>query len=57
MSTDKKSGPGGTAGGAGDRGGSQPKYSPNDDRSIVKNPTSPAHGADDVNRQKQAKGG
>ena len=39
-----------------DRGGSQPKYSPNDDRSIAKNPTSPAHEADQKNQRKQREG-
>lgn len=36
-----------------DRGGSQPKYSPNDDRSIAKNPTSDAYEADQKNQRKQ----
>ena len=36
-----------------DRGGSQPKYSRNDDRSIVKNETSDAYEADQENQRKQ----
>jgi len=47
---------GGTSGG-GDRGGSQPKYSPDDDRGIVKNPNNPAYEADQVNRKEQARRG
>lgn len=44
----------GTGGGrTEDRGGSQPKYSPDDDRAIVKNPTSQAHEDDKINRDKQ----
>lgn len=43
----------GQQGGTGDRGGSQPKYSPGDDRGIVKNPNNPAYDADQANRQKQ----
>jgi hypothetical protein len=40
-----------------DRGGSEPKYSPNDDRSIVKNPTSDAHEADAENQKDQREQG
>lgn len=49
---------GGQQGGTGgqDRGGSQPKYSPNDDRAIVKNSTSDAYDADKANRAGQAGG-
>ena len=32
---------------------SKKSHSPNDHRSIVKNPTSPAHGADQANRIRQ----
>ena len=39
-----------------DRGGSRPEYSPNDDRSNTKNPTSTAHEADQENQRKQLKG-
>ena len=39
-----------------DRGGSRPEYSPNDDRSNTKNPTSSAHEADQENQRKQRKG-
>ncbi len=46
-----RSGGGGTGGGH--RGGSRPEYSPEDDRSIVKNDNNPAHEADRVNREKQ----
>lgn len=54
MSGGSKEG-GGKSGGSGsvDRGGSQPKYSPNDDRGIAKNPNNPAHGADQANRARQ----
>ena len=38
------------------RGGSQPKYSPNDDRSIVKNPTSPEYQADKTHQRRQKTG-
>lgn len=37
-------------------GGSQPKYSPNDDRSIVKNPTSKPYEQDKINQIKQTGG-
>lgn len=40
----------------GNKGGSQPKYTPADDKAIVKNPTNPAYEADQANREKQ-KGG
>ena len=40
-----------------DRGGSQPKYSPADDRSNIKNPTHPSHDADQANRRRQKSGG
>jgi len=36
--------------GEGDRGGSSPDRSPNDDRSDVMNPNNPAHDADLENR-------
>lgn len=40
-----------------DRGGSSPDRAPNDDRSDVKNPTSPDHAADAANRETQKSGG
>jgi hypothetical protein len=52
----KNANPGQGGSGGGDRGGSDPKYSPNDDRGIVKNPNNPAHEADRVNREKQGGG-
>lgn len=53
----KGSSKGGSQGGGGThRGGSRPEYSPNDDRAIVKNPTSGAHEADQANREKQGEG-
>ena len=52
-----KSGKGQSGGNGGSqgvhRGGSQPKYSPNDDRSIVKNNTSGAYAADQANQASQ----
>lgn len=47
---------GSQGGSGGHRGGSRPEYSPNDDRAIVKNPTSDAFDADQANREKQASG-
>lgn len=41
-------------GGGGHRGGSTPDRSPNDDRSIVMNPNTPAYDADQANRSQQA---
>lgn len=41
----------------GDRGGSQPEYSPLDDKAIVKNPTSEPYQADAENREEQRKQG
>jgi hypothetical protein len=38
------------------KGGSQPQYTPNDDRAIVKNPTNPAYDADQANRKTQQGG-
>lgn len=48
-------GQGGSAGGK--TGGKDSDYTPNEHRGIVKNPNNPAHEADRVNREKQAKGG
>lgn len=47
----------GVSGGEKDRGGSTPRLSPEDDRSIVKNPNNPAHEHDRVNRERQSGGG
>lgn len=64
--TGNNSGGGGKGGGGGrphggnqpaGRGGSSPTRAPNDDRSTVKNPTSPAYGADMANRRGQREGG
>lgn len=38
------------------KGGSQPQYTPNDDRTIVKNPNNPAHTKDQANQAKQGRG-
>src|SRR5437762_3254564 len=43
-----------SSGGDGDRGGSSPDRSPNDDRSDGMNPNNPAYDADQENREKQA---
>lgn len=40
----------------GNKGGSQPKYTPRDDRSIVKNPNNPAYTKDQANQAKQGGG-
>jgi hypothetical protein len=40
----------------GNKGGSQPKYSPNDDKSIGKNPNNPAYDAAKANEAKQGGG-
>ncbi|HEX6373867.1 MAG TPA: hypothetical protein VF006_33370 [Longimicrobium sp.] len=52
---DKGQGHGGKPGEKG--GGKSSDYTPNEHRGIVKNPNNPAHEADRVNREKQAKGG
>jgi len=55
MATSKTGGQGGAA--KPDRGGSQPKWSPEDDRSNIKNPTHPSYEDDQANRKKQGGGG
>ncbi len=47
----------GTGGAPVDRGGSQPRYDPNDDRANVKNSNHPSHAADQNNRGEQKKRG
>lgn len=47
----------GGQGGTGKPGEKAPDYTPNEHRGIVKNPNNPAHEADRVNREKQARGG
>lgn len=54
MAGDGQGGQGGTGGNPAEKA---PDYTPDEHRGIVKNPNNPAHEADRVNREKQAKGG